>query len=607
MDFIDFFLDFILNPWFLLSLTFWLIILILIYVLRKRKEAITVFFPFIALLKTKKLNTFIRKISRKAPKIWRIFWTIGIFVSFAFTIIAIFFFFVNLVSLIQNPRIENAVTPLVPGVTVGLPLFAYLIIPLLFVMTTHEFAHGIAAEVDGVNVKSTGVLGAGLFYLIGLGAFVEVDERELNSSKFNKNTRLRIASAGTYVNAITAGIAFLFLINFSFLISPFYGAQVVQVDTVLKEEDGGFAYGDLSEGDVIVALKKKDSHDDFVYIDGNGYKLSLSEILNNESRKIKISPGDKLTLKIYRPRIDKYVEKDIRVGPRYKLGILYEYISNDKLQITYIFSKEEDGNNYNRHLERNLVITKINGTYINVEKGKTLEKILTKYNLTELKLTSESGKNYHLKLELDGVFIGIYSKLYWMPKNDIAKLFGGNSPDFLLREIIWLWIIAFSVTLFNMLPLPIFDGFRVVKELVNWGIGEEYKTKRKKKEKLMFKRKENTYGLSEYRVENVESVKIIMGSKSPYTERSEIILNKNNYELIDKIGDGYKSTISFNLPENTNLKDNSLIEVTYEYWYDEKKKIKKTILYIISLIILIIIAGNFILSYMKLGSVTFWI
>lgn len=606
MDFIDFILDFILNPWFLLSLTFWLIILILIYVLRKRKEAITVFFPFIALLKTKKLNNFIVKISRKAPKLWRIFWTIGIFVSFAFTIIAIFFFFVNLVSLILNPRIENAVTPLVPGVTVGLPLFAYLIIPLLFVMTTHEFAHGIAAEVDGVNVKSTGVLGAGMFYLIGLGAFVEVDERELNSSKFNKNTRLRIASAGTYVNAITAGIAFLFLINFSFLISPFYGEQVIQVDTVLTEEEGGFAYGDLSEGDVIVALKIKGKRD-FVYIDGNEYKSSLSHYLNNESRKIKISPGDELTLKIYRPRIDKYVEKDIKVGPRYKLGILYEYISNDKLQITYIFSKEEDGNNYNRHLERNLIITKINGTYINQNKGKTLEKILTKFNLTKLKLTSESGKNYYLDLDLDGVFIGIYSKLYWMPKNDIAKLLGGDAPEFLLREIIWLWIIAFSVTLFNMLPLPIFDGFRVVKELVNWGIGEEYKTKRKKKEKLMFKRKENNYGLSEYRVENVETVKIIMGNKSPYNERSEIIVNKNNYELIDKIGDGYKSTISFNLPENTSLKDNSLIEVTYEYWYDEKKKIKKTILYIISLIILIIIAGNFILSYIKLGSVTFWI
>jgi len=606
MELSNFILDFILNPWFLLSLAFWLIILALMYGLRKRKEAVTVFFPFIALLRTKKLNNFIRKISHKNPRIWRIFWTIGIFVSFAFMIIAIFFFFINLINLILNPRIEHAVAPLIPGVTVGLPLFAYLIIPLLFIMTTHEFAHGIAAEVDGVNIKSTGVLGAGLFYLIGLGAFVEVDERELNSSKFHRNTRLRIASAGTYVNAITAGIAFLILINFSFLISPFYGAQVVQVDTVLTEEEGGFAYGDLSEGDVIVALKKKGKRD-FVYIDGNEYKSSLSHYLNNESRKIKILVGDELTLKIYRPRIDKYVEKDIKVGPRYKLGILYDYISNDKLKITYIFSKEEDGNNYNRHLERDLIITKINGTYINQEKGRTLEKILTKFNLTKLKLTSESGKNYYLDLDLDGVFIGILSRLYWMPVNDVAKLFGGNFPDFLLREMLWLWLIAFSVTLFNMLPLPIFDGFRITKELVNWGIGEEYKTKRKKKDRFIFKKNENYYGLSEYRVENVESIKVMIGSQSSIGGKSEILLGKNNYELIDKIGDGYKSTISFNFPEQTTLAKNSSIEVTYEYWHDEKKKKKKTILYIISLIVLFIVVGNFLLSYIQLGSVTFWI
>ena len=606
MELNNFILDFILNPWFLLSLAFWLIILALMYGLRKRKEAVTVFFPFIALLRTKKLNNFIRKISHKNPRIWRIFWTIGIFVSFAFMIIAIFFFFINLINLILNPRIEHAVAPLIPGVTVGLPLFAYLIIPLLFIMTTHEFAHGIAAEVDGVNIKSTGVLGAGLFYLIGLGAFVEVDERELNSSKFHRNTRLRIASAGTYVNAITAGIAFLILINFSFLISPFYGAQVVQVDTVLTEEEGGFAYGDLSEGDVIVALKKKGKRD-FVYIDGNEYKSSLSHYLNNESRKIKILVGDELTLKIYRPRIDKYVEKDIKVGPRYKLGILYDYISNDKLKITYIFSKEEDGNNYNRHLERDLIITKINGTYINQEKGRTLEKILTKFNLTKLKLTSESGKNYYLDLDLDGVFIGILSRLYWMPVNDVAKLFGGNFPDFLLREMLWLWLIAFSVTLFNMLPLPIFDGFRITKELVNWGIGEEYKTKRKKKDRFIFKKNENYYGLSEYRVENVESIKVMIGSQSSIGGKSEILLGKNNYELIDKIGDGYKSTISFNFPEQTTLAKNSSIEVTYEYWHDEKKKKKKTILYIISLIVLFIVVGNFLLSYIQLGSVTFWI
>lgn len=608
MSLSDLIIDFFLNPWFLLSLVFWGIVGILSYLLRKKKEAVMVFFPLLALFKTKKLNNFILKISKKAPRFWRIFWTIGIFISFAFTIFAFFFFFINLFNLITNPRIENAVTPLIPGVTVSLPLFMYLIIPILFVMTTHEFAHGIAANSDGVEVKSTGVLGAGFFYLIGLGAFVEVNERELNSSKFHRNTRLRIASAGTFVNAITAGIAILLILNFPLLISPFYGPQLYQVDTVLTKEQGGFNEGNLDKGDVLRAVKKKGSNEGFIYFDSY---TTLNTILENDSRKLKVSVGDELTLKIYRPRIEKYVEKDISLGPLYNIGILYEYASNTELKITYIFSKEEGGNNYNEKLEQDLIITKLNGTYINVEKGKTLEKFLTHYNLTTMKLTSKSGKNYYLNVELDGVRIGILTKLYWMPKNDLAKLLGGELPDFLIRELIWLWIIAFSVTIFNMLPLPIFDGDRVVKEFVKWGVGEKYIKTKKKKERILYKKGEKNYPLSEYRVEKIDSIKIIIKDKSRIgmgiESQSEVLLSDNKYSLIDAIGDGFKSTISFDFPKQTELPDNSIIEVSYEYQYDEKRRQKKLILNTIRIITLFIVAANFILSFVLLGAVTFWI
>ncbi len=604
----DLIIDIFLNPWFLLSMVFWGIVGLSSYLLRKKKDAAIVFFPLLALFKTKKLNNFILKISKKAPRFWRIFWTIGIFISFGFTIFAFFFFFINLINLITNPRIENAVTPLIPGVTVSLPIFMYLIIPILFVMTTHEFAHGIAASTDGVEVKSTGVLGAGFFYLIGLGAFVEVNERELNSSKFHRNTRLRIASAGTFVNATTAGIAFLLILNFSFLISPFYGPQLYQVDTVLTEEQGGFNEGNLDPGDVIRAVKKKGSHEDFYNFDR--YR-TLNTVLENHTHRIKVSVGDELTLKIYRPRTGKYEEKDINLGPRYNIGFLYEYASDTELKITYIYSKEEGGNNYNEKLEEGLIITKINGSYINVGKGKTLEKYLTHYNLTKMKLTSKDGKNYYLDVELDGVRIGILTKLYWMPKNDLSKLLGGSFPDFLIRELIWLWIIAFSITIFNMMPLPIFDGDRVVKELVKWGVGEKYIKTRKKKERIWYKKGENDYPLSEYRVEKVDSIKIIMKDQSKtrlgIEGQSEIQVSENKYSLKDTIGDGFKSTVAFDFPEETTLPDNSLIEVSYEYLHDEKKRQKKMILNTIRIIALVIIAANFILSFFLLGAVTFWI
>ncbi|NHJ25356.1 MAG: hypothetical protein EAX89_12315, partial [Candidatus Lokiarchaeota archaeon] len=166
------------------------------------------------MFKTKKLNNIIVNISKRKPKFWRTFWNIGIFVSFGFTIYGLFFFFINLLNLIFQPSVEQAIVPLIPGVTIDLPIFFYLILPLLFIMTTHEFAHGISASVDGVEIKSTGILGVGVFYLIGFGAFVEVDERELFSQRHNRNTRLRIASAGTSINGLTVLIALPILIFF---------------------------------------------------------------------------------------------------------------------------------------------------------------------------------------------------------------------------------------------------------------------------------------------------------------------------------------------------------------------------------------------------------
>ncbi|MHA1291618.1 MAG: site-2 protease family protein [Promethearchaeota archaeon] len=594
------------HPWFIISLLFWLIILILVILLRKKKDAVYVFFPLIALLKTKKLNKMIQKISQKYPKFWRIFWTIGIFVSFTFIIFAIYFFFINLILLIFNPKPENVVAPVIPGVTIDIPIFMYFVLPILFVMTTHELAHGIAASTDGVDVKSTGVLGAGFFYLIGIGAFVEVDERELYSSKVQRKTRLRIAAAGTFVNGITAGIALLLLFCFPILISPFYGKQVTQIDSVLKEEEGGFNYGRILEGEVIYAVKERDSSGEFIYLDGER-GITLTTILMNESKDVKVSIGMFLSLKVYNPSTDENLRRNVKLGPKYNIGILYEYISNNELQITYIYSKEEGGNNYDKKLKEDLVITEINGTSIDVNDGDTLEKVLTDFDLKNIELTDEDGNDYLLDVEIEGVLIGVLTKVYWMPKNAIGSFLKGDFPMFLIIELYFLWVIAISITLFNMLPLPIFDGDRIMKEIIEWRVGEEYKTTKKKKDKFLYKKDEKDYGLSEYRVNKIETVNIILQEKQKGVEQSKILLGKKNYELIDKIGDGFKSTLSLKLPKQTKLKEDSIIEVTFEYWYDEKRRLKKKILNTIRVITLIIVLGNFLLSYIKFGAVTFWI
>jgi len=591
-------LDFLLNPWFILSLLFWLIVLLLVFLLRKKKDATYLFFPLIVMFKTKRLNKFIKKISKKAPKFWKIFWTIGIFISFAFTIYAFYFLFTNLINLIVAPRPENAIFPLIPGVTIGFPTLFYIILPLLFIVTTHEFAHGIAANTDGIDVKSTGVLGAGLFFIIGFGAFVEIDERELNSNKFTRNSRLRIAAAGTFVNGITAGIAFILVLTLPLIIAPWY-RQVSQVNTVFTEAKGGFNEGNLANGDVILAIKKQGTLDeDYISLD-NYEGRTLSNILSNGT-SLKSSVGDNLTLRIYNPSSDIFREKNVTLGPRYYTGILYEYINETDLKITKIFGESDGGNNFNSNLTVGLIINTINSVPINQTKGDTLKKALTLFDLKNLTLSIDT-QNYTLNVNVTGVVIGIYSNSYFMYKNSVAKFFTSFWPEFWIREILWLFIIAFSITLFNMLPIPIFDGDRLVKELINWGIGEDYKSIKKKKEKFYFKNDEKDYELSEYRVDKIISIEIVMD------DSSRIMLAEDKYELVDKIGDGFKDTVSLNLPEQKKLPEGSRIEISYDHYYDEKRKMKRGILNSLRLIIFIILLGNFLLSFIKFGGLLFWI
>ncbi|NVM19203.1 MAG: site-2 protease family protein [Candidatus Lokiarchaeota archaeon] len=597
MSLLNIITDFLLNPWFLISLIFWIIVIVFVFALKNRKESYSLFFPLLILFKTKKLNNFIRKISRKSPRFWRIFWNIGIFVSFGFTIFGFFFFYINIIQLLFNPSPGNVITPLIPGVTIGLPTLFYMILPLLFVMTTHEFAHGISANNDGVEIKSTGVMGVGLFYLVGFGAFVEVDERELRSSKFHRNTRLRIAAAGTFVNAITAGIALLLIIGFPLLVSPFY-TQVTQVYSVIPAQEGGFNPENLEPSDAILAIKNSEDPDtDFLFLDLNK-NISLTSVLRNTT-SVKFSIGDNLTFRTYNPVTDLHSNKNVTIGPQYDIGIRYNYIPNGTgLRITY---------NYSSDSVTNILIKEINGTAIDTSGGYTLELFLTNFNLKAINLTSDLGIDYILEVKVVGVRVGILSTYYWMHKNDFAKFFTSNWPDFWIRELAWLFTISFSITLFNMMPLPIFDGDRFLKVLVNWKFGENYNSKRKKKDRLIYKGTDTECKLTEYRVEYVESVKILLKDAEKGDPNSEILLGKDNYELVDKIGDGFKDTVLVTLPETTKLKINSVFEVTYEYWYDDKRKIKSTVMNIIRIIALGLIIGNFVLSFLNFGFGLFWL
>jgi len=152
-----------------------------------------------------------------------------------------------------------------------------------------------------------------------------------------------------------------------------------------------------------------------------------------------------------------------------------------------------------------------------------------------------------------------------------------------------------------MMPLPIFDGDRIVKEIINWIFGEDYKSKKKKIDRLIYKGTDTECKLTEYRVENIEYVKILLKEDNKSQQNGEVLLGKDNYELVDSIGDGYKDTVSVKLPETTKLKKNSVFEVSFEYLYDDKRKIKRIVLNAVRFVALGLILGNFVLSFSIFG------
>ncbi|GAH10857.1 unnamed protein product, partial [marine sediment metagenome] len=197
------------------------------------------------------------------------------------------------------------------------------------------------------------------------------------------------------------------------------------------------------------AIKNSEDPDtDFLFLNLND-GISLTSVLSNTT-SVKFSIGDNLTFRTYNSVTDLSSEKNVTLGPRYDIyeKIRYNYMPNGTaIRITYNFSSSS---------ETDILITQVNGTLINKSSGATLELLLTDLNLKAINLTSDLGKDYIIDVEVIGVFIGVQSNSYWMHKNDFAKFFTSSWPDFWLRELVWLFIISFSITLFNMMPLPVF-------------------------------------------------------------------------------------------------------------------------------------------------------
>ena len=178
----------------------------------------------------------------RARLFWRAFASIGIPVMFIgmLSMLAI----VVLADYVLITQLQSGTIPepgkfneprnifLIPGLSEFIPL-TWGLLGLAVTLIVHEFSHAVLCKVEGVRVKSMGILLAP----IPIGGFAEPDEEELMGKSgsggrkvASKAERMRILSAGVMSNFVTALIAFTIFFTALGLVAPSERVMVTGVE-----------------------------------------------------------------------------------------------------------------------------------------------------------------------------------------------------------------------------------------------------------------------------------------------------------------------------------------------------------------------------------------
>lgn len=181
------------------------------YYIHKNKlwpEYITFYGPFMA-IKTEKVAFFDRAIPYST--FLRAYGTLGVVTVVIVSVLMTVMLFYSVQYIVtQRPpltaanELKNVLA--IPGVNDFIPFTFAVWFGLIATMVIHEFGHAILCRVEGIRVKSTGVLLA----VIPIGAFVEPDEEDQEKTK--GLPKMRMFGAGIMNNILLGLICFALLV-----------------------------------------------------------------------------------------------------------------------------------------------------------------------------------------------------------------------------------------------------------------------------------------------------------------------------------------------------------------------------------------------------------
>ncbi|MEM4141110.1 MAG: site-2 protease family protein [Nitrososphaeria archaeon] len=360
-------------------------------------------FPFL-IIKTEKGVSLLDSISktwiaRKSGWIFIIFLPI-------LAAITIYFTLSSIINIFSNPAVGQVIRELGPainlpwpGINPYLPI-VYGWIALFVGMIVHEVAHGVQARVAGVPVKFVGII---LLIFLPIGAFVELDDKELEKAGLKKSTKSLAAGPGT--NFVTAVVSLALLLLIASSLQPIVdGVLITQMD-----KEGPAYKAGIMPGDIIISI--------------NGQTANTLESFVKAIEPY-YRPGENLTLTIVR-------NQEQILNFTFTLGVNPENKSKGYMGIYDYLSFRDVLEGYNsvifRFPSREVMLYMVIPTLPWASASIPFSEMLYKYYYS----TSFLGTNYHYVMNL----------LYWI------------------------WFLNFNLAIFNALPIYPLDGGIVFKFL----------------------------------------------------------------------------------------------------------------------------------------------
>jgi membrane-associated protease RseP (regulator of RpoE activity) len=290
---------------------------------------------------------------------------------------------------------------LLPGINPYLPLSVWLAVIVAVVI--HEASHGIVARSLGMPIKSAGVL---LFLFLPIGAFVEVDDKQLKESRARDS--LRVLAAGSGINFVVGMACILLLIlTVSAMVPAANGAGIVSVVPDTPGLHSPAAIDGIHPGDFITAI--------------NNSPVTDLGILRNGS----FSVGESVNVTLWRNGQTMTLH-NVVLGS-YPVTIVNE-TSGQSSTVTYPFLGVEQE------------------SYGSLQA--TASGYATAYKITPLAYIGEIPT--FTRFELSIPFSDALSGFYTSP-------LGAWTPA-VTSSLFWMFFVNFNLAIFNSLPIYPMDG-----------------------------------------------------------------------------------------------------------------------------------------------------